>query len=345
MAKKGLKVCLVMSLSFLIIVTVIIVTLFLTVFKPKDPNIMVRPVGLENLDLSLLTNFTANVSLGMVITMGNPNYGSFEYHNATGYVNFHDNIVGEVPIKGELVPAFGQINVSTWANLMVGKLVNDSKFWSDVLSGSLNLTSTATLPGKAHMLKIFKLKATVYSTCDISLNIISSNTGVNVLDSFNTYDITAPIMELENWLDKEVLICFEWNLNFKSTTALPGNAHMFNLIKLKTTAYSNCDISVGSSRNVVDIYQFCIQNQALIVPSQDLQHMHYLKRKKATRPTKEGPQKRGPEYPRNQTWRFSERLKSFRTSNESGFITRPTRPKAVENQKLKPINMDYVAHG
>ncbi|WVZ00531.1 hypothetical protein V8G54_026600 [Vigna mungo] len=175
MANKGLKICLVLSFLFLIILTAVVVTLFLTIFKPKDPNITVRPVGLENFNLSLLTNLTANVSLGMVITMENPNYGSFEYPKATGYVNFDDSIVGEVPIEGELVPARDQIAVNTWANFMVEKLVTDTKFWTDVLTGSLNFTSTATLPGKVHMFKIFKLKATVYTTCDFSINITSRN--------------------------------------------------------------------------------------------------------------------------------------------------------------------------
>ncbi|KAK7335566.1 hypothetical protein VNO80_27478 [Phaseolus coccineus] len=181
MANKGLKICLAMALVLMIIVIILTVALFLTVFKPKEPNIMVQPVGLEHFDLSLLTNLTSNVSLGMVITVENPNYGSFEYPKATGYVNFHDTIVGEVPIEGESVPARDQITVNTSANFMLQKLVANSKFWSDILSGSLNFTSTAALPGKVHMFKIFKLKATVYCTCDFSINIASRNVDSNCI--------------------------------------------------------------------------------------------------------------------------------------------------------------------
>jgi len=175
MSNKGLKICLVLFLFLLVIVSVGMVTLFLTVFKPKDPNIMVQPVGLEHFNLSLLTNLTANVSLPMVITMVNPNFGSFEYPEAMGYVNFHGGIVGEVPIQGEFVPAREQIVVDAWANLMLQKVVTDTRFWADVLSGSLNFTSTAALPGKVEMLKILKLKATVYSTCDFSIDLTSRN--------------------------------------------------------------------------------------------------------------------------------------------------------------------------
>ncbi|KAL2331826.1 hypothetical protein Fmac_019407 [Flemingia macrophylla] len=150
MASRGVKICLVVSLLFLIIVTILIVALAFTIFKPKNPDITVHPLGLENLDISLLPNLTLNVSVGMLITIENPNYGSFEYTNSTGYVNFHDTVIAEVPIEADLVPARSQINVSTSADFMVAKLINDPNFWSDVMDGTLIFTSTATLPGKAH---------------------------------------------------------------------------------------------------------------------------------------------------------------------------------------------------
>ncbi|XP_027343346.1 uncharacterized protein LOC113855914 [Abrus precatorius] len=173
MASRGLKTCLAVSLLFLIIFTIVIVTLFLTIFKPKDPDVNVHPLGLEHIQFSLLLNLTMNVSLGMMITIENPNYGSFEYTNSTGYINFHDTVVACVPMEAALVPARSVINVNTTADFMVGKLVLDPNFWPDAFTGTLNFTSTATLHGKARVLKIIKLKATAYSSCDISLHISS----------------------------------------------------------------------------------------------------------------------------------------------------------------------------
>ena len=179
MANRGLKICLAVSLLFLVIVTIMIVTLFMTIFKPKNPEITVHPVGLEDFQFSLSPNLTINVTLGMIITIRNPNYGSFQYINSTSYVKFHDTVVAEVPIEAELVPARSQINVNTSADFMVAKLINDPNFLSDVLGGTLNFTSTIALPGKARMLNIIKLKATSYSTCDISVNISSRNVDTN----------------------------------------------------------------------------------------------------------------------------------------------------------------------
>ncbi|KAH1218774.1 Late embryogenesis abundant protein [Glycine max] len=149
MASRGLKICLAVSLLLLIIFTIAIVTLFMTIFKPKNPEITVHPVGLEDFQSSFSPNLTLNVTLGMIITIRNPNYGSFQYINSTSYVKFHDTVVAEVPIEAELVPARSQINVNTSADFMVAKLINDPNFLSDVLGGTLNFTSTIALPGKA----------------------------------------------------------------------------------------------------------------------------------------------------------------------------------------------------
>ncbi|KAI4305128.1 hypothetical protein L6164_028514 [Bauhinia variegata] len=109
----------------------------------------------------------------MDITIENPNYASFRYHNSTAYVNYHDLVVSEVPMKAQLIPARSKINLTTSADFMVGKLIEDPNFWSDFAYGTLNLTSTATLPGKVTMLKIIKFKGTVNNGCDISVNISS----------------------------------------------------------------------------------------------------------------------------------------------------------------------------
>ena len=173
MATRGLKICLGVSALFLIIATTVIVTLIFTVFKLKDPEILVHPIGLENISLS--PGLALNVSLSTLITIVNPNYGGFRYINSTGYVNYDGNVVAEIPLVTNFVPARSKINVNTAADFMVQKLINDPKFWVDVASGTLNLTSSATMPGKASILKAIKLKAMAYSWCNFSFNIISKH--------------------------------------------------------------------------------------------------------------------------------------------------------------------------
>lgn len=170
-ARKGLRICSIVSAIFLIIAATVILTLFFTIFKVKDPDVSVHPVGLEN--IQFFSPNSSTVPLGMVITIVNPNYGTFKSKNSTGYLKYHDTVVAKVPLERKIIPARGMINVTTSAELMSGKLIDDQKFSTDVEDGSFNLTAMAILPGKVHMLKVFKLKAAINISCDISFNISS----------------------------------------------------------------------------------------------------------------------------------------------------------------------------
>lgn len=172
--RRGLRICSIVSAIFLIVAATVILTLFLTIFKVKDPVVSVHPVGLENIQFFQPNSTT--VPLGMIITIMNPNYGAFKSKNTTGYLKYRDTVVAEVPLERKTIPARGTVNVSTSAGLMSGKLIADEIFLTDVADGSFNLTAKAILPGKVHMLKVFKLKATVNISCDISLNISSMST-------------------------------------------------------------------------------------------------------------------------------------------------------------------------
>ncbi|KAL5082034.1 hypothetical protein RYX36_010455, partial [Vicia faba] len=174
---RGLKFCLIISAVFLITVSIVILTLILTVFKPKDPTIS---VSLPHFNL-LSPNITMNMTLPMVITILNPNYGSFKYQNSIGYVAYYDTIVGNIPIESQFVPARSEINVTTNADFMVEKLIQNPKFWSDIVHNGMvfNLTSTTELPGKAIVLKYIKVEAVANCSCDISINITSNTVESN----------------------------------------------------------------------------------------------------------------------------------------------------------------------
>lgn len=170
---RGLKVCCIVTTIVLVIALIVMTILALTVFKPKQPEIDVRPIGLENIQYSLFPNVTLNVTVGMVVTINNRNYGSFSFKNTTAYVTYHDTVVALVPIEHALVPARGKINITTSVDLMGDKLVSNPHFMEDAINGNFNLISTADLHGKVRVLKFVKFRATAFSTCDISFSIQS----------------------------------------------------------------------------------------------------------------------------------------------------------------------------
>ncbi|OIW09232.1 hypothetical protein TanjilG_01353 [Lupinus angustifolius] len=180
MSSRGRKACCAVSCLFLIIVIVVIVALALTVFKIKDPIISVHPLGLDHLQFTVDPN--SKISVAMLITMVNRNFGSFRYIDSTGYVNYRGTIVAEIPILSHYVPARSTINVTTNAEFMVGKMIENPMFIPDFVTRKvINMTSRAELPGKVIVLKFIKIKAMAYSTCNISLNLYNKTADTNCI--------------------------------------------------------------------------------------------------------------------------------------------------------------------
>ncbi|KAK8604262.1 hypothetical protein V6N13_099210 [Hibiscus sabdariffa] len=173
-ASRNLKIC--CGVTVILIVMVFII-LALTLFKPKNPEITVHPQGLENIgfDLRVSNVSTINSTVAMVVTVNNRNYGSFNFKNATGFINYRGDVVAMVPIQQSLVPPRREFNISTAADFTVERLIMNTTFWADVLSGSVNFSADATLHGKVTMFNVFKFHASAHSSCDISIFVLTRN--------------------------------------------------------------------------------------------------------------------------------------------------------------------------
>ncbi|XP_021295156.1 uncharacterized protein LOC110424790 [Herrania umbratica] len=163
------KICCGVTAILFIIVAVVFVILTFTLFKPKDPKITPQSVTLESIDLVVFPVIKGNVSLGLVVTVDNPNYGGFKYMNSTAYVNYRGNLVAEAPIESDSIPARAKHNISTTVIVFADKLATDPNFPTDFLSGVLNFTSSTILHGKVRVLNLLKLKASSSSGCNISI--------------------------------------------------------------------------------------------------------------------------------------------------------------------------------
>ena len=173
-SRKCLRICCGVTAIIIIILVVVFITLFFTVFKPKDPQIIPHPTKLENVQFQLFP-LSINATLGLNVTILNRNYGSFRFKNSTALVDYRGNLIADIPIEGASVPARGEINISTYANITADKLILSPYFWEDIGAGRFNLTSTVNLHGKVKAFKIFKFGAKVRSVCDISVYILTQN--------------------------------------------------------------------------------------------------------------------------------------------------------------------------
>lgn len=161
------KICCGVVILFIIILLVVLIVLFTTILKPKQPKILAHDVIIQDFQFQLLPAFKLNVSLGLVVTIKNPNYGSFKYKNGTASVYYHEEDIAAVQMEDGEIPARGTKDISTSVLVIADKLILNPSFLADLLTGCFNFTSSSTIPGKASLFKIMKIHATANADCNI----------------------------------------------------------------------------------------------------------------------------------------------------------------------------------
>ncbi|XP_058755854.1 uncharacterized protein LOC131629073 [Vicia villosa] len=172
MVSRNLKICLSVSALVLIVVSAIAITLIFTVFKVRDPYIIVElsRVNFLNPDIG------PNITIPVLVIIKNSNIGKFNYTDSFSYITFQDTVVGTVPLPAQLVPARGGINVTTHANFMVNELILNPNFFLELQNGGkFSLMSKAELPGKVIVMGFIKMKAMATNQCNISVSILSND--------------------------------------------------------------------------------------------------------------------------------------------------------------------------
>ncbi|GMN58129.1 hypothetical protein TIFTF001_027216 [Ficus carica] len=147
--RRSLKIFCGVTIIIFFTVAVVVTTLSLTVFKPKDPE-----VHLENFNLTYFPNGKWTIIVDLLVKIKNPDYGSFKYKQTVVDVKYQGTVVGLVPLEPRLVPARDKLNFGiSSVDLSVYKMLESPKFVEDASIGSFNFTSFATLRGKVKVLK------------------------------------------------------------------------------------------------------------------------------------------------------------------------------------------------
>ncbi|XP_073053988.1 uncharacterized protein [Primulina eburnea] len=169
--RKYICLCLIASVLGLGLLFLI---LGLTVFKAKRPTTTVDSITLSDVDFSvdvLRLRVSLNLTLDTDVTVKNPNHVSFKYSNSACYLRFQGNDVGEVPIPTGHIGARDTRGLNLTLSLMADRLLSNSDFYSDVVSGMLPLQTYIRISGKVRIL--FSIHVVAYSTCDLVIDLRS----------------------------------------------------------------------------------------------------------------------------------------------------------------------------
>ncbi|CAL1372614.1 unnamed protein product [Linum trigynum] len=169
--RRGLKLCLIVAGILLLVLLVTILVVFLVVLKPKQPKITTKSVTLDRIHSSIFPKPFLNLTLGLVVEVENPNYGSFRYDDSSAYLVYRGGLVGVSPIPAGYQKARSTQTIRSNVTLMAGGLLKDLEFYGDLVKGVLNFTSTSSLHGRASMFKVMKVEVTSNCTCEISVRV------------------------------------------------------------------------------------------------------------------------------------------------------------------------------
>ncbi|KAL5550345.1 hypothetical protein UlMin_000521 [Ulmus minor] len=169
--RRKIYTCAGVVLAVILLVVIVAVILSQTVFKAKDAVIAIDAVKLKDLDLGFGLGrlaITLNITLGVDLSIENPNKLGFRYDNSTAAVNYRGGLIGEVPILGDKISAGETKPMNITLTIMVDRLLSNSQMYSDVVAGVLPLNTYTRIRGSVKILGI-KIHAVSTSSCDFEI--------------------------------------------------------------------------------------------------------------------------------------------------------------------------------
>lgn len=173
--RKKLLCCCGVCCAITVVIIVLLIILVFTVFKQRDPTIHVDSVLLQGLNVNVGNIFTSpNLSVDMdlltKLTVKNPNYAGFNYHNTTAFIYYQDVDIGNSPVPAGKVKARATAQLTTSTNVHISGSVINAQLTQDVAAGVLPIVTTVRITGTAKILGGLSINNVRTSAhCDINI--------------------------------------------------------------------------------------------------------------------------------------------------------------------------------
>lgn len=166
----------------LVVVVLLIVVLALTVFKTKDPTINVSSVKLEGLSTGIdqaTLKLHLNVTVVTEMSIKNPNKAaSFKFGDSTAYISYRGSAIGQALIPAGKIKADKTAHMTVSVTIYTDVLLSNSNLLPDGLSGSVAVSASTKLAGKVNLLHIIKKHVTIYSVCDVVIDLSTKTSNI-----------------------------------------------------------------------------------------------------------------------------------------------------------------------
>lgn len=152
---------------FILLHVVAIIVLIFTIFKVKDPVIILNSFTSQN-----NTNITNNSTMSIVadVSVKNPSYFSFKYSNTTTTLYHTGTVVGEARGPPGRATARRTVRMNVSMDFMLDRLTSAPNFSEELVSGKLGMSSYSRVPGRVKFL-VFKKHLVVKMNCTMNYNV------------------------------------------------------------------------------------------------------------------------------------------------------------------------------
>lgn len=174
------NLCLAVTAGVVIAIVLIIVILAFTVFKPRRPVDTIDSITIQEMHVGLNVAqlvVDLNITLGIEASINNPNNVGFKYSDSNALLNYRGQLVGEAPIPAGEIKAGETEFIKVSLTIMANRLLSNSQFFKDYISGSLPLSTWITTSGKVSILGFINVHVVSTSSCDFAINVSTKTIG------------------------------------------------------------------------------------------------------------------------------------------------------------------------
>ena len=162
--------CFIYFFAGIVILSLILLIFSLIVLRPKSPSVKLRSVTVKNLKYTKSPGPSINATLYLVLTIKNPNFGSYKYENSSARILYGGQRIGERRVGKGRVGAKETKRVSLTMEIRSSRLPEGANnLSSDLNSGVLRVSGYARITGKVRLIKIIKTRKTTEMKCDMTL--------------------------------------------------------------------------------------------------------------------------------------------------------------------------------
>ncbi|RLN33423.1 uncharacterized protein C2845_PM03G08770 [Panicum miliaceum] len=165
--KPALMCCGVLA-AVILVLAVIFVALYFTVFRPRSPRVVATVVGTKISAFNGLPP-VLNITVRVEVTVGNPNYAAFRYGDVVTAVRYHGDGVGQAVVPAGEIGARATETIGATVEVDTVRVAATPYFMPEAVLGVLPFETTTEVAGKAVVLGTFKISASSEVVCDVAV--------------------------------------------------------------------------------------------------------------------------------------------------------------------------------